>query len=108
MASLKKPTDHETRIAPETEDWYWQPVGMDISADGEAAVILTYEAVYYFGREAGQSWIDVLNSRPLRVRLEGLSNAEAVAFGEDRWTVFVTGENRNSPLLRIDYPRDQE
>lgn len=106
--SLKEPTEHETRIAPDIDDWYWQPVGMDISADGESAVILTYEAVYYFRRTAGQSWLEALNSRPLRVPLEGLPNAEAVAFGQDRWTVFVTGENRHSPLVRIDFPRNEE
>ena len=30
-------------------------------------------------------------------------NAESIAFGDDKRTVFVTGENKHSRLLRIDF-----
>ena len=46
VKSLPPPSRQDVEFAPKTKDWHWQPVGMDISDDGRAAVILTYRAVY--------------------------------------------------------------
>ena len=100
--SLPKPSRQDLEFAPKTKNWHWQPVGMDISADNRAAVILTYRAIYYYLRRPGQDWFEALNTRPIRVGLGNFPNAEAVAFGDDKRTVYVTGENRNALLLRID------
>jgi hypothetical protein len=82
--SLQKPSRQEVKFAPKNKSWYWQPVGMDISADN-------------------QEWLDVLNSKPVRVGLGNFKNAEAIAFGDEQRSVFVTGENKHSRLLRIDF-----
>lgn len=102
--SLQKPSRREVRLAPLNKSWYWQPVGMDISSDNLAAVILTYRAVYYYKRQPQQTWIDALNSKPARVSLGNFKNAEAVTFGGSKQTVFVTGENKHSRLLRLEFP----
>lgn len=102
LTSLDKPTRQEVEYAPETKDWYWQPVGMDISGDGLAAVILTYRAVYYYRRSPEQGWVDALNKQPVRISIGNFQNAEAVAFGDEGRTVYVTGENRNSLIIRVD------
>jgi hypothetical protein len=78
---------------------------MDISSDNRAAVILTYRAVYYYLRRDGQGWFNALNSKPIRIGLGNFQNAEAIAFADDRRTVMVTGENKNSLLLRVDLDR---
>jgi len=101
--SLYQPTRQEVELAPLIKDWFWQPVGMDISEDNLAAVILTYRAVYYYQRQPGQDWLEALNSKPVRVGLGNFENAESIAFGDDERTVFVTGENKHSRLLRIDF-----
>jgi len=100
--SLHRPSRNDVEFAPKTKDWYWQPVGMDISEDNLAAVILTYRAVYFYQRQAGQDWLDALNSRPVRISLGNFKNAESIAFGNSEREVFVTGENKNSRLLRVD------
>jgi len=100
--SLHRPSRRDVEFAPELKDWYWQPVGMDISADNRAAVILTYREVYFFERHAGQNWLEALNSRPVRISLGNFKNAESIAFGNDEREVFVTGENKNSRILRVD------
>lgn len=100
--SLHRPSRQEVEFAPKTKDWYWQPVGMDISEDGRAAVILTYRAVYYFQRQPDQDWLDALNTRPVRISLGNFKNAESIAFGNDERVVFVTGENKHARLLRVD------
>ncbi|MDH3304158.1 MAG: hypothetical protein OEM50_00745 [Gammaproteobacteria bacterium] len=103
IRSLPPPSRLDVEFAPKTNDWHWQPVGMDISADNLAAVILTYRAVYYYTRQPGQDWFDALNTRPRRVSLGNFRNAEAIAFGNDTRMVVVTGENKHSRLLLIDF-----
>jgi len=103
--SLPLPSRRDVEFAPKTKDWHWQPTGMDISQDNRAAVILTYRAVYYFLRRPGQDWFDALNTKPIRIGLGNFRNAEAVAFADNNRTVVVTGENKNSLLLRVDLDR---
>lgn len=103
IKSLPAPSRQDVEFAPKTNDWHWQPVGMDISDDNLAAVILTYRAVYYYEREPGQDWFDALNTRPTRVSIGNFKNAEAVAFGDSSRRVVVTGENKHSRLLLIDF-----
>ncbi|MCG8371216.1 MAG: hypothetical protein MJA32_11970, partial [Proteobacteria bacterium] len=105
VESLPRPSRRDVELAPKTRSWHWQPTGMDISADGRAAVIMTYRAVYYYLRRDGQDWFDALNGKPIRIGLGNFGNAESVAFGDDRRTVYVTGEHRNSLLLRVDLGR---
>lgn len=103
IRSLPAPSRQDVEFAPKTKDWHWQPVGMDISDDNLAAVVLTYRAVYYYTRQPGQDWFDALNTRPVRVSLGNFRNAEAIAFGNKQRIVVVTGENKHSPLLMIDF-----
>jgi len=103
IRSLPAPSRQDVELAPKTKDWHWQPVGMDISDDNLAAVVLTYRAVYYYTRQPGQDWFDALNTRPVRVSLGNFRNAEAIAFGNKQRIVVVTGENKHSPLLMIDF-----
>lgn len=106
ITSLPRPSRQDVEFAPKTKNWYWQPVGMDISDDNLAAVILTYPAVYYYKRLPGQDWLDALNAQPQRVSIGNFRNAEAIAFGDRRRTVIVTGESRHSPVLAIDFNED--
>jgi len=100
--SLYRPTRQQVEFAPKTKEWFWQPVGMDISEDNLAAVILTYRAVYYYQRQPGQDWLEALNTKPARISIGNFKNAESIAFGDNKRSVFVTGENKHSLLLRID------
>jgi len=103
ITSLPAPSRQDVEFAPKTKDWHWQPVGMDISEDNLAAVILTYRAVYYYERQPEQDWFTALNTKPRRVSIGNLKNAEAVAFGDDTRRVVVTGENKHSWILLIDF-----
>jgi len=103
ITSLPQPSRQDIEFAPKLDDWYWQPVGMDISDDNLAAAILTYRAVYYYQRLPGQDWFDALNAPPRRVGIGNLRNAEAIAFGDRKRTVIVTGESQHSPVIAIDF-----
>ena len=102
LQSLPVPSQQDVAVAPRTKDWWWQPVGMDIAADNQAAVILTYRSAFYFERSGDQSWYEALQQQPLEISLGNFENAEAVAFADMSRTVVVTGENRHARLLRAD------
>ncbi len=101
LDSIPQPSDYEARVAAKTNSWYWQPTAMDISADGLAAVVLTYAAVHYFERSEGEDWLSALKTPHTAVITSNFPNAEAVAFGKDKHSIYVTVEKENAPILHI-------
>ncbi len=102
VLTLPAPNRLDREFAPRSNNWHWQPTAMDISPDGSAIVILTYAAVYYYRRTGGEDWYEALQRPPLGYSLGNVRNAEAVAFGADGMSIFITVEDRNAPLYRID------
>jgi hypothetical protein len=79
------------------------PTGLDISADGRYAAVVTYKDAYLFARHAGEAWEAAFGRPPQRIPLPPLPQAEGVAFGPDRRGLFVTSEKRPTPLFRFDW-----
>ncbi len=77
-----------------------QPTGMDISADGSMAAIVTYAGVFLFKLGADESLADALGRKPQFLGLHNLAQAESVAFTADGKSIFVVSERRNSPIVR--------
>jgi hypothetical protein len=102
--SLPQPTARDIERAPADLNWHWQPTAMDIPADGSAAVILTYRALYHFERTDGEPWIAALRKPPSVIGLE--FEAEAVAFVENGGSVIVTVEASSAPLYQVPLIRD--
>jgi hypothetical protein len=101
--SLPQPTRSDVLSAPLKLWWWWQPTGMDISADGRGVVILTYHGVYYYSRTGQDDWAAVLARQPIVLDDGDYRDAESVAFAPDGAAVFVTFEGRHPRLLRIDF-----
>jgi hypothetical protein len=104
VAGLPRPTPRDIALAPDRQDWHWQPTGMDISPDGTSIAVLTYRALYVFRRQPGTGWIDALHSPAHRQQLVGLRNAEAIAFAHASDDLYVTTEQRFAPLHRFARP----
>lgn len=100
--TLPQPTARDVEFAPRTDNWHWQPTAMDIAPDGSALAVLTYSAVYYYARQAGEDWTAALARAPLRLGIEDIRNAEALAFCAGGRSIFVTVEKKHAPLVRID------
>lgn len=79
-----------------------QPTGMDISADGTMATVVTYYGIFLFRREAAESWADAFLRKPADLGPHGLPQAEAVAFSKDGKSIFAVSERANSPIVRFD------
>jgi hypothetical protein len=78
------------------------PTGMDLTPDGLAAVVLTYNNGYLFRRGQNEDWPSAFERKPQRLRFERLFQQEAVSFGFYGKSVFVTSERIPAPLVRID------
>ena len=99
---IPQPTQDDIDRAVERYNWDWQPTAMDISPDGLAAVILTYDAVYYFERDSGQDWIDALRNPLTVVDISQFPEAEAVTFADSNNSIYVTIEETHAPVVHID------
>lgn len=81
--------------------WRSQPTSMDMSADGRQIVVLTYRHAYLYRRATGQSWSEAFAIAPEIVLLPRMRQPEAIAFGSDASTIFVTTEKKPSPLFKL-------
>ena len=78
------------------------PTGMDISPDGRLAAVLTYRSLYVYERAAEEAWAEAFQREPVEyLGPEGLHD-EAVTFGLDGRSIYVTTERRPAPLHRLD------
>ncbi|MGD9285373.1 MAG: hypothetical protein PVG68_17010 [Desulfobacterales bacterium] len=78
------------------------PTDMDLSPDGLAAVVLTYNHAYLFRRRPKDDWPKAFQKKPQRLLFETLMQQEAIAFGFYGKSVWLTSERRPAPLVRID------
>jgi hypothetical protein len=103
VESIPRPTQEDLDRALAEKSWHWQPTAMDFSADGSKAIILTYRALYLYGRQSDESWYDALQRTPATFALGNIKEAEASSFGDAG--IFLTVEARNAALYRIDIAR---
>jgi hypothetical protein len=105
IPELPKPTESDIRLV-KYFNYANQPTGLDISADGLSAVVLTYSDAYYFSvKQQPTNWLNVLSSRPTEVPVPYLTQAEAIGFNQNANTIFVTTEKLPAPLINIALPR---
>jgi hypothetical protein len=103
MESLPQPTEEDREANPLMAPYLAQPTGMDLSADGSAMVVLTYQDVFLYRRQKGESWSQAVLKIPETLPRHHLIQAEAVCFTPDGKIIFVTSERKiTSPLLRYD------
>jgi hypothetical protein len=77
-----------------------QPTGLDISADGSAAAVVTYYGVFLFSRTGKESWAEALAKAPVILKPHGLHQAESIAFSRDGKWLTVVSEGVGSPIVR--------
>lgn len=103
---FRPPTRSDILSHPKRGMWVSQPTGMDISENGRMAAVITYRSLYVFERENGETWAEAFQRTPAEyVGPPGLHD-EAVGFGHDPQSIYVTTERRPAPLYRLDLPSD--
>jgi hypothetical protein len=74
---------------------------MDISADGRLAAVITYRSLYLFERAENETWVEALQKAPVEFIGPPRLHDEAVTFGHDQRSVYVSTEQRPTPLYRL-------
>lgn len=102
VPGFRPPTKRDLLSSPKRGVWVSQPTGMDISADGLTAAVITYRSLYVFKREPEETWAEAFQRPPAEyVGPPGL-HEEAVTFGHDPGSIIVTTERRPAPVYRLD------
>ena len=83
-----------------------QPTGLDVSADGKSAAVVTYFRVFLFSRAEGEGWETAFARKPVALEPHRLRQAESVGFSRDGTELFAVSEGGKSPIVR--YRRAEE
>jgi hypothetical protein len=78
-----------------------QPTGLDLSADGSMAAVLSYVGVFVFPRTPTESWATAFGRKPVMLPRHGLWQAEAIAFSRNGNTLFAVSEGAGTPIIRF-------
>lgn len=76
-----------------------QPTGLDLSADGTMAAVVTYIGVFVFPRTGQETWAAAFARKPVILPRHGLMQAESIAFSRDGKSLWVVSEGARSPLV---------
>lgn len=101
VPELARPTGADAFFAGLFEKGRARPCGMDINAEGTAAVVVTYADVVLYPRAADETWTQAFSRKPVRLGAHSLPQAEAVCFSRDGTAIFVGSED-SKKLLRYD------
>jgi len=104
IPTFTQPTATELLTSGKKAFWLSQPTGFDISPDGKQAAIITYRALYLFSREDGETWTEAFQKKPVEISGPPGVYDEAVTFGEDGVSVYVTTERVPTPLYKLISP----
>lgn len=104
VPGFRPPTRTDILRSLKRGQWVSQPTGMDISADGRLAAVLTYRSLYLFRRDDAESWPEALQRAPREIIGPPGLHDEGVAFTPDGQSVIVVSEGRPAPLFRLDLP----
>jgi hypothetical protein len=77
-----------------------QPTGLDITADGTLAAVVTYYGVFLFPKSPGQTWAEAFSNKPSILLPHKHAQAESIAFSKDGKTITTISEGRESPIVR--------
>ncbi|MBN2339286.1 MAG: hypothetical protein JXP48_12170 [Acidobacteria bacterium] len=77
------------------------PNAMDISPDGRRAVVLTYGDAHEFTRAEGEPWARAFSRAPRVIKAPVRPQGEAICYGPDGRTLYLTSENAHQPLWEI-------
>ena len=83
-----------------------QPTAMDLSPTGRTMAVLTYKHAYVYTRSSGEDWKTAINRPPEIVKLPAaektkLRQREALCFGREGLTLFVTSEDQFAPIYCV-------
>lgn len=78
-----------------------QPTALDITADGQRAVVMTYRNICLYQKESEAGWEAALTRTPRVIALPLIQQAEAACFDQTGDNIVFTSEKLPAPVIRI-------
>lgn len=78
-----------------------QATAMDVSPDGRRAIVVTYNNAFEFIRQPGESWARALARPPREISMPDRAQGEAICYGDDGMTLYLTSERLPTPLWEV-------
>ena len=80
---------------------------MDISPDGLRAIVLTYRHAREYMRAEGGTWVDISERRGRMIFMPEREQGEAICYGPDGRTLYLTSEGVSQPLWEVPVVSDK-
>ncbi len=81
--------------------WISQPCGMDISADGKQAVVITPRSIYLFNRSDDEDWPTAFSHKPIEFIGPPSRQEEAVGYMGNGEGILITAEGLPTPVYKF-------
>lgn len=75
--------------------------GMDISADNTRCIVVTYGPAFEFIRRPDETWAEAFQREPRRLMMPMRRQGEAICYGPDDRSLYLTSEGRPCPLWEV-------
>lgn len=104
LSGVPQPSEREIARDGALSRYRSQTTAMKLDCSGRGLLVLTYDAIYRYQREDGQSWKAALRGQePGRSSISLLPQAEAMELDWGCENLFVGSEKAPVPLLRFRY-----
>ncbi|MBK8069781.1 MAG: hypothetical protein IPK27_19830 [Rhodanobacteraceae bacterium] len=104
LDGIPQPTEREIARDGSLSRFRSQATALELDCSGQGLLVLTYDAVYRFRRDAGQDWSVALpGQEPARSSITLLPQAEAMALDDQCHELLIGSEKAPVPLLRFRY-----
>ena len=101
VTTIPRATRRDRLFFPLQSAHFGRPTGMDISADGRTAVVVSYRESYRIDRSEGQGWVDAFAAGATPLGVPFMVQSEAIAISADGLTAVVSSEGIGAPLERV-------
>jgi hypothetical protein len=101
VSSLRAPTPADRQVFGERTPWISQATGLDISADGRQAALISYRSLYLYERQPQVGWLEALNTEPVEIIGPASDSEEAVSYGQQPGQIWVTSEGLGAALVEF-------
>jgi hypothetical protein len=101
LAGIPRATAEQRRAEPARARLRGQVTAADLSPDGHALAVLTYDELVLYRRRSGEPWGRAVTRTPQVHSLPLVPQAEALAWSRSGGGLFVTGEFSPAPLFYL-------
>jgi len=104
VVNIPQATPLDLEEDPERGHYRSYPTSMDIAPDGSAALVLTLKRAYRFARGPDETWAEAFGRKPQTVPIPPMWQAEALTFARDGRALYISTEQRPTPIFRLELP----